>query len=273
MIVEMKLTEKELKEKYNPEGSILRKQQMRMLQILLELDRICKKYNIPYFLYGGTLLGAIRHQGFIPWDDDLDVALYRKDYDKLMKILPNELSEKFALQTNDTDKNYFYFFAKIRDKKSYLEEFCGYDRFFKEKGIFIDIFPFEKQQMWTHLIAERLQGHCYKISRTSKNDKIAIKKIKAITAFNRYFSFPILKFISKITCGKRFTYSNGIPFHLEYKEEYIHPLTTHLFEGHLFPVPCNSHEILTMQYGNYMQLPDLDHLPPGHAAKLEIYES
>lgn len=265
-------TTTELKQRYNHEGSILRKQQMRMLDILVEFDRICKKHSIPYFLYGGTLLGAIRHQGFIPWDDDLDVAMYRKDYDKLMKILPLELSESFALQTNDTDKNYFYFFAKIRDKKSYLEEFCGYDRFFKEKGVFIDIFPFEKQQMWAHLFAELAQGHCYKILRTSQNDKIAIKKVKAITAINRYFTYPILRFISQITGGKRFTYSYGIPFHIEYKENYIFPLTTCTFEGREFPIPNKSHEILTMQYGNYMQIPDLNNLPPGHAAKLEIYD-
>lgn len=265
-------TEKELKQRYNPEGSKLRKQQMRMLDILSEFDRICQKYDIPYFLYGGTLLGAIRHKGFIPWDDDLDVALNRKDYDRLMAILPTELPNNLVLQTNDTDKNYFYFFAKIRDKKSYLEEYCGYDRFFKEKGIFIDIFPFERQQMWTHLLAELTQGHCYKILRTSQNDKIAIKKVRAITAINRYFIYPILRFISKVTCGKRFTYSYGIPWHLEYKEDCIFPLTTHTFEGREFPVPNKSHEILTMQYGNYMQLPDLNNLPPGHAAKLEIYD-
>lgn len=262
----------QLKEKYNPEGSLLRKHQIRMLNILIEFDKICKKYNIPYFLYGGTLLGAIRHQGFIPWDDDLDVAMRRKDYDRLMKILPQELSENFALQTNDTDSNYFYFFAKIRDKKSYLEEYCRYDRFFKEKGIFIDIFPFERQRMWTHLFAEKLQGHCYKILRTSKNDHLAIKKVKIITYINRNFIFPILKFISQITGGKDFTYSYGIPFHHVYYEDFIFPLTTHTFEGYSFPIPQKSHEILTMQYGDYMQLPNLDKLPQGHAAILEIYD-
>lgn len=265
-------TEKELKQRYNPEGSKLRKQQMRMLDILFEIDTICKKHNIPYFLYGGTLLGAIRHQGFIPWDDDLDIAMCRKDYDNLMKILPTELPNNLALQTNDTDKNYFYFFAKVRDKRSYIEEYCGYDRFFKEKGIFIDIFPFERQQMPTHLLSELTQGRCYKILRTSKNDKIAIKKVRAITAINRYCIYPILRFISQITCGKSFTYSYGIPFHSVYKEEFIFPLTTHTFEGREFPIPKNSHEILTILYGDYMQIPNLNNLLLGHAAKLEIYD-
>ena len=81
----------ELKARFNPEGSLLRRQQLVMLDMVNELDRICRKYDIPYFLYGGTLLGAIRHNGFIPWDDDLDVGLMRKDYQRLMKVLPDEL--------------------------------------------------------------------------------------------------------------------------------------------------------------------------------------
>ena len=101
-----------LKARFNPEGSPLRRQQMVMLEMVKEVDRICRKYDIPYFLYGGTLLGAIRHNGFIPWDDDLDVGLLRKDYQRLMKILPDELPEHMVLQTNDTDPNYFYFFGK-----------------------------------------------------------------------------------------------------------------------------------------------------------------
>ena len=68
-----------LKARFNPEGSLLRRQQLIMLDMVTELDRICKKYHIQYFLYWGTLLGAVRHDGFIPWDDDLDVGVLRKD--------------------------------------------------------------------------------------------------------------------------------------------------------------------------------------------------
>ena len=121
-----------LKERFNPEGSALRRHQHKMMELVIELDRICKKYQIPYFLYGGTLLGAIRHNGFIPWDDDLDICLLRKDYLRLMKVLPKELPDNMVLQNNDTDPNYFYFFAKLRDKNSILEEECPYDRVFKD---------------------------------------------------------------------------------------------------------------------------------------------
>ena len=148
----------ELKKRFNPEGSLIRRHQLKMLEMVKELDRICKKHNIPYFLYGGTLLGAIRHNGFIPWDDDLDVGLRHKDYVKLMKVLPQELPEHIALQTNKTDKNYFYFFAKLRDKHSLLDEGNIYEQYFKERGIFIDIFPFENQRPWVHYLGKPLQG-------------------------------------------------------------------------------------------------------------------
>lgn len=265
-------TTEELKARFNPEGSLLRRQQMRMLEMVTELDRVCRKYDIPYFLYGGTLLGAIRHNGFIPWDDDLDVGLLRKDYKRLMKVLPKELPEHIALQTNDTDKNYFYFFAKLRDRHSLLEEECPYDQVFRERGIFIDIFPFEKKHLWTQRIAEPLQGHTFKIFRTAKNREKAMRKIRAITWCNRHLTFPVLRFISKITFGKTLTYDYGIPFHLVYDEKDIFPLTTHNFEGIPLSVPGNSHEMLQKQFGDYMQLPDLNHLQ-GHTSRLEIYDN
>ena len=148
----------ELKARFNPDGSPLRRQQLVMLEMVQELDRICRKHHIPYFLYGGTLLGAIRHNGFIPWDDDLDVGLMRNDYLRLMQVLPDELPSHIVLQTNDTDRNYFYFFAKLRDTRSFLDE-GAYDRCFKYRGIFIDIFPFDKVQLPLQRL--RFQSYAY----------------------------------------------------------------------------------------------------------------
>ena len=133
-----------LRERFNPDGSTLRRQQLRMLELLDAVDTICKKHQIPYWLSSGTLIGAARHKGFIPWDDDLDIEMLRSDYLRLIKILPKELPDNFVLQTNDTDPNFISIYGKIRDKKSYLEETNSYDRIFKEKGIYIDIFPLER---------------------------------------------------------------------------------------------------------------------------------
>ncbi len=103
---------------YNPEGSVLRKAQMKMLEILDAFIEICDRHNINYWLACGTLLGARRHGGFIPWDDDLDVAILQSDYKKLLSILKEELPQNLKLQAKETDKNYWYYFAKIRDTNS-----------------------------------------------------------------------------------------------------------------------------------------------------------
>ena len=272
------MNNEELRERFNPEGSLLRRQQIRMLEILLEVDRICKKHDIPYWLSSGTLIGAMRHDGFIPWDDDLDIEMMRKDYLRLMEVLPKELPEWLALQNSDTDPNYFYFYAKVRDRRSRMLEQNGYDRLWQEQGIYIDIFPMEHHPIWLHKLTEKTVGHMYKIWRTSTDDAKAIKSVRRIFDFNNRFLFPCLRAIvplltihlspftshlSLITSGM------GIPFHNpRYKEE-IFPLTTHLFEGHQLPIPGNADAHLRRIYGDYMQLPNLEKLAL-HVGKLEF---
>ena len=257
-----------LKARFNPEGSPLRRQQMVMLEMVKEVDRICRKYDIPYFLYGGTLLGAIRHNGFIPWDDDLDVGLLRKDYQRLMKILPDELPEHMVLQTNDTDPNYFYFFAKLRDTRSFLDA-GAHDRCFKYRGIFIDIFPFDTVSLPLQRI--KLQSYAYTLYRNGNGSESALRKIRALTWFNSHVSFPVLRALSRLAGGKTLTYDFGIPFHIVYDEKDIFPLTTHDFEGLNLSVPGNSDHMLQSQFGNYMQLPNLDNVEH-HVERLEFYE-
>ena len=261
--------QEELRARFNPDGSPLRRQQMVMLEMVKVLDSICKKYDIPYFLYGGTLLGAIRHNGFIPWDDDLDVAMLRNDYKRLLKVLPDELPEHIVLQTNDTDKNYFFFVGKLRDKRSFLDE-GGFDSVFKERGIFIDIFPLDKILPWTQKL--RFQSLAYNFFRKGNACASAMKKIRALTWFNRHVSFPLLRGISRLSGTKAIMCDYGIPFHNIYNlNDFIH-LTTHDFEGIQLPVPCNSHNMLQTMFGDYMQLPaDLDNVYH-HVERLEFFD-
>ncbi len=118
----------------------LRKLQLIELDILLELDRICRKHNIQYWLSSGTLLGAVRHGGFIPWDDDLDTRMMREDYERFCKVCETELdTERFFLQTYKTDPEYRWLYAKMRRKGTeYLR--AGQEAIKCMSGVSIDIF-------------------------------------------------------------------------------------------------------------------------------------
>lgn len=262
-------TKKELKERFNPEGSLLRRQQKRMIELLLELDRICKKHHIKYWLIGGTLLGAARHKGFIPWDDDMDVQMFREDYLRLIKILPEELPANMALQCRQTDCNYFFQYAKLRDRRSFLDENTGYDRIFKERGIYLDIFPIDQHPKWMQKLSMNTIGHCYKIlKRKDITDAIICQKISSIVNINEKILFPLLRALSKITKGP-YLDALGVPFIVERNIDDILPLRTADFEGYQLPVPKNYDKVLRDQYGDYMVLPDISKVNL-HVRKLEI---
>lgn len=259
-----------LKKRFNPEGSLLRRQQHRMTEMLLFIDKVCKKHGIPYWLSSGTLLGCVRHGGYIPWDDDLDIEMLRKDYMRLMEVLPKELPENYALQTHDTDPNYIFAYAKLRDKKSYLEETNHYDRIFKYRGIYIDIFPFEKSPLLLHWISCRAHGFIYKVLNNRRNtDEVAIRKVNRIFRFNEKVTFPLLRALSAFYPSKLVRYSFGVPYSDTRRMEDIFPLTTAKFEGYDMPVPRDCHAYLSRKFGNYMQLPNIDELHL-HVYKMEI---
>jgi lipopolysaccharide cholinephosphotransferase len=270
------MNNEELRARFNPEGSMLRRQQMRMLEILLEVDKICKKHDIKYWLSSGTLIGAMRHDGFIPWDDDLDIEMMRSDYLRLMEVLPSELPEWLALQNDETDPYYFFYYAKVRDRRSRMLEHNNYDRMWQEQGIYIDIFPMEQHPIWLHKLTEKSVGHMYKIWRTSTDDAKAIKSVRRIFDFNNKVFFPFLRTL--LSPFHLFTFSPlkvitsgmGIPFHNRRYAKEIFPLTTHIFEGHQLPVPHDADAHLRHLYGDYMKLPDLNKLAI-HVGKLEFY--
>ena len=116
------------------------------LDLLREFKRVCKKYNLTYYAYAGTLLGAVRHKGFIPWDDDIDVCMPRRDYDLLTKVYADEFKKPYFMQTPYTDSEYAFSFAKIRNINT-----CFAAEAFIEnpmnQGVFLDVFPLDDSSM------------------------------------------------------------------------------------------------------------------------------
>ncbi len=251
----MNFSAAQLKEKYNPEGSLLWNMQLRMLEILEEIDHICQKHNISYWLSGGSMLGAVRHEGFIPWDDDLDIEMLRPDFEKLMKILPKELPDHLALQWHTTDPNYFFQFAKIRDRHSELFERNGYDKVWKEHGIFIDIFPLEQTPRWIHNLSNTTLGHTYKMMRTAQDVNKVMWKVRLLAALNRAVIFPCLRLLSKLFPTPYYDFALGIPyFQHSLKEDYL-PVRRVKYEHTTAPIMREAEKCLTWRYGDYMSLP------------------
>ncbi|MBU1066157.1 LicD family protein, partial [bacterium] len=242
---------------YNGKGTKLRKAQLRILDILIEVDIICKKHNIQYWLDYGTLLGAVRHGGFIPWDDDLDISIPRKDYVKLCKLLMDELPENLVFQDETTDNNYFLKFAKVRDRNSFLDDPIMRNRGIKEHGLYIDIFPLEKlfsKKMKTFI--EYIYGNVYRRYKKFYPSKWKYISGILLLLFAKCL-IMIIRFLSFIIPTKKYFTGCGAPFYYQhtYYFKYIFPCQTIVFEGYTFNAPNDPHLYLQNIYGDYLKIP------------------
>ncbi|WP_275450129.1 LicD family protein [Thermoclostridium stercorarium] len=252
-----------------------------------EVIRICDKYNINYFIIGGTLLGAIRHKGFIPWDDDLDIGMTRDDYNKFMDVASKELGDEYILQTFFTEENTPFYFAKVRKKNTkFIEEYCK--DLDINHGIFIDIFPYDnipddkklrdKQQrkvnFWSQLfIAKSVKG----ISNMENSLKGKIKKMARM--FLHYFLKPVSKNYLFLKLDAACQEYNNVkckmksfvkyPYLMIPSEDLIN-LERVEFEGIYVNCPGHPRDYLKHHYGDFMKLP-LKEKRVGHRPyKLEV---
>lgn len=255
--------------KYNPEGSPLRKAQLRMVEILKEIDKICKKHNIEYYMEGGSLLGAVRHHGFIPWDDDMDISVMKKDYPRLRKALMEELPAHLVFQDTGTDDNYPLLFGKVRDKHSFIEEtdLCK----LKEQGVYIDIFPIEKvPSMWWKEKIDYPYGHCIRAIHNYTNTKDKI--ISCLVFPFAWILVQLTRLVNLVIPSDKMAYIYGCQAgYNNYSKKDVFPLIRVPFEDFQVPVPHNYHAVLTALYGDYMQIPP-EEKRRTHAVKIELYD-
>ncbi len=249
------------------ENDILLQLQMNELEMLLEVDRICRKHAIRYSLDGGTLLGAVRHKGFIPWDDDADVAMLRSEYDKFFQVCGEELdTERFFLQDHRTDRKYRWGYSKLRRKGTlFLRE--GQEHVACDSGVFIDIFVFDNVP--DGYAVRRLHlFFCYCARKMlysevgRKNEKSAILRLwyGALSLIPRDAVFAALHRVARLCNRKKtelirhmtFPYARCRYGHTRSIFEEYGELE---FEGHRF-MAFKKHDLyLTEHFGDYMKLP------------------
>lgn len=259
----------ELRAKFNPDGSDLRKMQLRMLDMLKYIDKICRDNNIKYWLSSGTCLGAVRHGGFIPWDDDCDIELEKKDFKKLRKILKSENS-LFLLQEHSIDNEYVAPYAKLRDPKSYLKETNSNDIKYKYHGIYVDIFCIEPSSSLTIFrISSFLQyTFLYPLSRI-KNSFIRTSCKKIIATLIHKGIYPILSMIGRINSHGWYRHIPGSGFiKRRYKKDF-EEIKYSKFEDVYLPIPQNAENYLKRIYGDFEKLPPIDSIHP-HTIKVDF---
>lgn len=268
-----RILQNNLRQKYNPEGSALRNAQLRMLDLLIFIDRICKKHNLVYWLDGGTLLGAARHRGFIPWDDDTDICMPHEDALKFKEILKSDIHEgHIILQTRDSDTNYPHTaWMTLRDLKSRYIQDSFLHNLLKYQGLQVDIFVMECN---IPRAIKKISGILHNLLiYFPLGNNYHLKPLRPFVNINHrvldYMIYPLLRRI-KNRKGTM-TYGIGDPFKNQYKKTDIFPLGKIEFEGYEFNCPHNVDSYLSNLYGAWREIPDEDHIF-FHTHKIEFID-
>ena len=252
------------------------------LEILNEIDSICKEYKINYFLFGGTLLGAVRHKGFIPWDDDIDICMLRKDYTKFEKVMTNICNDKIRFLSVKTQLNYLHCFGKVIYKNSVIKE-PG----IKETdglGIFVDVFPIDNAPVnkFKQLFLKTRLYILYKFRWLSSLEKYVPAKNKFLNCINYggylyaniHGPFYYAEKINRVAQNQPFegAYINSTGWREIFSSEVFRKSANCEFEGKEFPIPIGYDELLRTLYGDYMILPPEDQRHPGHDIEAYLVE-
>ena len=237
------------------------------LDLLNEFDRVCKKYNLKYILDFGTLLGVIRHKGYIPWDDDVDVSMLRKDYDKLMEVGPKEFKKPYFLQSQITEKYYDDYVTKLRRSDTcYMTESSKSSSNNYNQGIFIDIFVFDNVPSVNKDDLQRISKdsteayyHMYVLTHPPKLDcgiKWPVKMIRYLL-FTLFYGSVRKEYLRLERYAKGFQPSGNVGT-VMYAFPHCRPISVYdeiievPFEHLMMPVPRDYDEVLRLRYGDYM---------------------
>lgn len=256
--------------------SVIQQKELEMLRVVVS---ICEKYGLTYYALGGTLLGAVRHKGFIPWDDDIDIGMPRNDYEKFLKVAEEELSYPYTIVAEELTEGYTKAFAAIRDLSTKI--IMTSSNIHSEESVWLDIFPidgmpsgFIKKKLHTiHYLFSRMMvqlSQFDKIVNQNKSDrpfleriiiksanKVRIEKILKYPTWAKFYHECITKY--DLTAPFAGNYTGAYKLKEIVPSDYFSVPTTLKFEGVSIQVPNRYLDYLSAIYGeNFMQLPPME---------------
>ena len=259
----------------------IRKLQLTQLYIMKDIAEICEQNDITYYLCGGSLLGAIRHNGFIPWDDDLDITMYRNELKKLTDVIKEKYSEKYFIQNFETDSKYTRYITKIRlNGTSQVEKRSSDDNI--HHGIYIDIFPLDHvtksdglglkiRGKLLRLLFALKTAQCSKHNTATNIKKAILKCVRPVSRLiPSSFVNDMFDWVCTATDKPGAKYTTSFASHYLWKKQLVENEVygcgeKHKFENCEFTIPSNYKALLNQVFGaDYMQLPPEDKRLSGH---------
>lgn len=257
------------KEKRYDDETLKHLQQVDMIILKYFID-VCEENNLNYFMYGGSLIGTVRHQGYVPWDDDIDVIMFRDDFEKLNKIFEKDIDERFRFFNVLNEETYHYTWGRLTLKNTIFREWWG-NQVDYTPNIFIDIFildniPKNRFKRSIH------RWKCYFLNMLTNYSIIKFEndsKLKEIIQHTVYYMMKILPISTssiKRSCVNEFTkyqyenceevcdFPSSYIMPVTFKSDWL-PLKKAKFEDIEVSIPNNYDKILKLEYGDYMELP------------------
>lgn len=244
------------------------------LNMVKEFVRVCDKHGLKYFMAGGTFLGAVRHKGFIPWDDDIDMGMYRNDYDKFLRLAETELPYPYKIQTFQNTESHHYYFSHIIDTRYKVRRLGSLDK--REEHVWIDIFPYDglPNGMIGNLFYLRLLfcRFCYHMAyfdkiNIARADRALWQKVvlKMLFIVHRLIHFDKNKWINRIdlllksnnlqNCDRVMSFM-GVKLQKEILPRSVYDdLIDYQFEDMKLKGARDADTVLRQMYGRYMELP------------------
>ncbi|MCT8139017.1 LicD family protein [Anaerobacillus sp. CMMVII] len=259
----------------------LRTAQLKLVELLIDIDKICEENNIQYYMIAGTLLGAIRHEGFIPWDTDIDLGMMRGDYEKFCRVCNDLLPDKYIIYSNKNNKHFHSPKIKIGFRNTTKRNIKGKASYYHVNSILsLDVFPLDNAP--NDIKLRNKQSKSIKLLKLISRIKIRLKYVKTKRSFKeitqmilRKTAYTILSPISMKTIinklegvMRKYEHSNTrcvcsmasrYKYSKQTMETEIYGVPKKVkFEGFFFSAPSNPEEYLNRLYGDYMKLPKVE---------------